>query len=696
MIRYGGDYNPEQWPREVWDDDVVLMQRAGVNLATVAVFSWARLEPRPGEYDFGWLDEVLDGLHAGGIRVDLATATASPPPWLAKLHPETLPVTEDGVRLAVGSRQQYCPSSPVYRERARRLVQQMVDRYAAHPAVDLWHVNNEYGCHVARCYCEVSAEAFRGWLERRYGTVDELNRAWGTAFWSQRYDGFEEVEPPRAAPSFRNPTQLLDFDRFSSDELLACYRSEVEVIRAGSDLPITTNFMGFFKPVDYWAWAAEVDIVSDDTYPDPADPLSTPYAAMVRDLMRSLGAGAPWLLMEQSPSAVNWRARNAAKAPGQMRAWSYQAVARGADGILFFQWRQSAAGSEKFHSGMVPHGGTDTRVWREIEQLGGELASLSGASVGLEGGRVRTPVAIAVDWDSWWAIEQDASPTTVSYLEVLFAWHRALSALGHAVDFVRADADLSSYRVVVLPAQFVVTEAQAANLSDWADGGGTLVVGFATGVVDAELRVHLGGYLGGARLRRTLGIRVEEFTPPAGADLRAVGGGEPPPVPLAGEVLGGAATGSVWAEVVRADDAEVVAAFGGAGDRTAGGAADAAPAALPPGLPDGAPAVTRRGTGSGAAWYVATLPDEVALRALVAGIADDAGVDRPAPVATGGEVDAVRRGDVVVVINHGSEEAVLDLDGRDLLSGDAARGLVLGPQGVAVVGEVDEAVDAVE
>ncbi|WP_395244183.1 beta-galactosidase [Agromyces sp. MMS24-K17] len=668
-IRYGGDYNPEQWPREVWDEDVTLMQRGGVNLATVAVFSWARLEPRPGEYDFGWLDDVLDTLHAGGIRVDLATATASPPPWLAKLHPETLPVTEDGVRLAVGSRQQYCPSSPVYREHAKRLVERMVERYAGHPALELWHVNNEYGCHVSRCYCEVSAAAFRGWLEARYGTVEELNRAWGTAFWSQRYDAFDEVSPPSAAPSFRNPTQLLDFDRFSSDELLACYDAEVEVIRAGSDVPITTNFMGFFKPVDYWKWAPHVDVVSDDTYPDPADPLSTPYAAMVRDLMRSLGGGAPWLLMEQSPSAVNWRERNAAKAPGQMRAWSYQSVARGADGILFFQWRQSAAGSEKFHSGMVPHGGTDTRVWREIEQLGGELARLSGEGVGLEGSRVPSSVAIALDWDSWWAIEQPASPTSVAYLEVLFAWHHALTSLGLAVDFVRADGDLSAYRAVVAPAHFVASDAQVANLAAYAEGGGTLVVGFGTAIVDEHLHVRLGGYLG-EPLRRTLGVWVEEFDPPAAPDLRATGGGEAPAVGLDGDVVGGSASGGTWAEVVRVEDAEVLATFTG-------------------GALAGAPAITRRATGrggaSGGGWYVATLPEPDALRRLAAAIVDAAGIELPEPIADGDAVEVVRRGGFVFAINHGAGPVSLRLAGADLLTGSEADGLELAPQGVAVV-----------
>lgn len=668
-IWYGGDYNPEQWPREVWDEDVRLMQRGGITLATVAVFSWARLEPRSGEYDFAWLDDVLDRLHAGGIRVDLATATASPPPWLAKQHPETLPVTEQGVRLAVGSRQQYCPSSPVYRERARRLVERMIDRYAGHPALELWHVNNEYGCHVSHCYCDVSAAAFRSWLEARYGTVEELNRAWGTAFWSQRYDAFDEVEPPRAAPTLRNPTQLLDFDRFSSDELLACYRSEAEVIRASSDVPITTNFMGFFKPVDYWKWAPHVDIVSDDTYPDPADPASPAYAAMVRDLMRSLGGGAPWLLMEQSPSAVNWRARNAPKAPGQMRAWSYQSVARGADGILFFQWRQSAAGSEKFHSGMVPHGGTDTRVWREIEQLGGELRQLSESGVGLEGSRVPSSVAIALDWDSWWAIEQPASPTSVSYLETLFAWHRALTSLGLTVDFVRADGDLSGYRVVVAPAHFVATDAQVSNLAAFAESGGTLVVGFGTGITDEDLHVRLGGYLG-EPLRRALGVWVEELAPPAAPDLRADGGGAPPPIALEGDALGGGAHGTAWAEFVRVEDAETLATF------TEGALA-------------GWPAVTRRaigeGAGGGAAWYVATLPEPAALGRLVARIAESAGVEVPPPVTTGVQVEVVRRGDLTFVINHGADAAEMQVGGTDVLTGAAASGLELPSQGVAIV-----------
>jgi len=660
---YGGDYNPEQWPAEVWCEDVRLMNRAGVNLASVGIFSWARIEPRDGEFDFAWLDEVVELLHRGGVRVDLATATASPPPWLALAHPEMLPVTAEGVTLSSGSRQAYCPSSPVYRRYAGRLVEALVERYAGNPAVELWHVNNEYGCHVSHCYCDTSAAAFRSWLAAKYETVDALNDAWGTAFWSQHYASFDEILPPRAAPTFKNPTQVLDFDRFSADELLECYRAEVAIIRRSSNLPITTNFMGFFKNADYWKWAAEVDIVSDDAYPDPADPLSPQYAAMQRDLMRSLGGGKPWLLMEQSPGAVNWRERNAAKLPGQMRAWSYQCIGRGADGILFFQWRQAAAGAEKFHSGMVPHGGTDTRVFREVEALGAELRSLSELE-GLYGAAVPADVAIVFDWDAWRAVEQEASPTRISYVAGVFAWYRALSAAGLTVDFARADAALSGYRMVVVPSLFAASDGQLAALDTYATGGGTLVVGYLTGILDENLHARTGGYLGA--LRETLGVWIEEFAPPAGPDLAALGGRLAPPVAVQGAVLGGAASATLWGEYVRVESpsVSVQAEFDG-------------------GVLDGLPAVTRHERGSGTAWYVATQLDEAPLTALVDAIAAEALVER-LPVVPG--VEFVRRGSHVVAINHSGAPVTLDLPGTDALTGASGDGLVLAPQGVAIVG----------
>ena len=652
-IWFGGDYNPEQWPKDVWDEDVQLMQRAGVNLATVGVFSWAKLEPREGEFDFAWLDTVIDKLHAGGVRVDLATATASPPPWLTHTYPEVLPVTADGVRLSAGSRQQYCPSSPVFRRLSRRLVTALAERYGAHPAVELWHVSNEYGCHVSHCYCDVSADAFRGWLRARYGPIEALNDAWGTAFWSQSYSTFDEVYPPRTAPTFRNPTQLLDFDRFSSDELLDCYRGEAEILRAATpDIPITTNFMGWFKPVDYWNWAEHVDVISDDSYPDPADPLAPAYGAMTRDLMRSLGKGKPWLLMEQAPSAVNWRAHNAPKAPGQQRAWSYQSVARGADGILYFQWRQSTAGAEKFHSGLLPHAGTDSRVWRETEQLGGELATLDE----VVGTRVSAKVAIMFDWDSLWSIEQTATPAEHSYFEGLFAWYREFYTRNVVVDFVSPSFSLEGYDLVVVPSLFVATAAAAQNLDAYARAGGQLLVTYQTAITDENARISAGGYLGA--LQATLGIRVEEFAPLAAP----AGSSEIPTIGITGDDFG-AGTGELWSEYLHADAAEVKATF------TTGSL-------------DGWPALTRNAHGSGAAWYVATHPDDALRGALVQKLLGEAGIDS---VAGDAGVEIVQRGELTFVINHGSSDAAVPVTGTDLLSGAVAPGLRLAAQGVAII-----------
>jgi beta-galactosidase len=649
-IWFGGDYNPEQWPREVWDDDVTLMQRGGISLATVAVFSWAKLEPREGEFDFEWLDVVLDKLHAGGIRVDLATATASPPPWLTHSYPEVLPITAEGVRLAAGSRQQYCPSSPVFRRLAARLVTALAQRYGAHPALELWHVSNEYGCHVSHCYCAVSAESFRAWLREKYATIEALNFAWGTAFWSQQYSTFDEIYPPSAAPTTRNPTQLLDFDRFSSDELIACYRVETAILRAATpNIPITTNFMGWFKPANYWKWAAEVDVVADDSYPDPSDPLSPVVGGMVRDLMRSLRGGQPWILMEQAPSAVNWREHNAPKAPGMQRAWSYQAVARGADGILYFQWRQSVAGAEKFHSALVPHAGTDSRVWRETEQLGAELGRLGEVA----GTRVPARVAIMFDWDSWWSIEQSALPAQQSYIDGLFAWYREFYDRNVVIDFVSPTSTLDGYSLVVVPSLFVMTVDAARKLDAYVQSGGHLLVTHQTGITDENGHISAGGCLG--ELQQTLGVRIEEFAP-----LAAPTGQPLPGISMTSELLG-AGRGEIWSEFLHARTAQVQATFSG-------------------GALDGWAALTRNSAGTGAAWYVATLPERAARGALVQHLLDEAGVE-----FGHGPLEVVGRGDLTFVINHGSDSQHVPLAGTDILTGMPAAAIVLESQGVAII-----------
>ena len=617
-IRYGGDYNPEQWPEDVWADDVRLMRGAHVTTATVGVFSWARLEPRPGEFDFGWLDRVLDTLHGGGIRVMMATATASPPAWMAVRHPETLPVDERGVRLGFGSRQQYSPNSAVYREYAARLVRELGRRYAEHPAIEAWHVNNELGCHIVNSYDDESVAAFRAWLERRYGTVDELNRAWGTAFWSQRYDSFSEVDAPRAAPTFRNPTQLLDWQRFGSSSLLELYRLERDILREiAPGKPITTNFVGFLPWVDYWQWGSELDFISDDAYPDPADPTWYVTLAAQRDLMRGLGDGKPWLLMEQSPGAVNWRDRNMRKQPGQHRAHSLNAVARGADGILHFQWRQAAAGAEKFHAAMVPHAGEHTRLHREIVALGAELAELSATDA--FGARVPARAAIVFDWESWWVVEQEAVPARIDYLATVVAWYGALLRRGVTVDFVPASASFAEYDLVLAPVLQVASPAELDALAAVAERGAQLVVTYQSGILDRDLHVYLGGYLGGegSRLQQALGVAVEEFAPLGDAEDRAR-------LDDGTEVI-------AWLEDLQVRDAEVVAHF--ASGPVAGGAA-----------------ITRRGS----AWYVGTQPDQAGLDAFIGKVLAAAGID-PAFGEPVFGVETVVRGGSRFTINHTPE-----------------------------------------
>ena len=652
-IAFGGDYNPEQWPEEVWAQDVELMRAAGVNLVTVGVFSWALLEPRPGRFDFAWLDRVLDLLHDGGIAVDLATATASPPPWLAARHPESLPVTRDGVRMSIGSRQAYCPSSPAYREAAVRMATAMAERYAAHPALALWHVNNEYGAHTPRCYCDVSARDFRSWLERRHGDLDALNAAWGTAFWSQRYGDWEEIQPPRIAPYSSNPAQELDFRRFCSDALLACYELEREVLaRVTPDVPVTTNFMGLFEPLDYWAWAAREDVVSHDAYPDPEDPVSHVDAALACDLMRSLRGGQPWMLMEQAASAVNWRPRNRPKRPGAMRRISLQAVARGADAIMYFQWRAAQRGSERFHSAMLPHAGTDSRTHREIRALGAELERLRP----VVGARVPAQVALLHAWDSWWGLEAPDHPSTELRLADRIRDHYGpLWEADVPVDVRPPEADLSAYRLVVVPNLYLLSAEAAAGLARYVAGGGHLLVSFFSGAVDHEDAVWPGGWPG--PLRDVLGLAVEEFWPLAPGESLELRSPD-------GTALG---TASVWTEVLVPAGAEVVAEYAD-GDLA------------------GAPAVTRHRHGDGVATYVATRPDPAAMAALLEEARAAAGVAE-APLRAPAGVEVVRRGDAIFLLNH-TEEAVtvpLSKAAESLLDGRRHDGEVELPAGGAEV-----------
>ncbi|GAA3882455.1 beta-galactosidase [Tessaracoccus defluvii] len=504
-ISYGGDYNPEQWPEQVRADDVAAMVRAGVTLVTVGVFSWGTLQPDPDTWDSAWLHRVVDDLWAAGIAVDLATPTASPPPWLGTLHPETLAVTEDGVRLGHGSRNHFCPSSPVYRAACLDVARRLGEEFGDHPGVTLWHVGNEYG---QRCLCDLCAEGFRAWLRSRYGSLEVLNEAWGTAFWSQHYSSWAQVGVPRRVPYLLNPAQWLDHRRFVSDLLLDCYRDQRDVLRPlVGGRPITTNFMGFFELADYRSWAAEVDVVTDDHYGDPADQEQPSRTALVHELMRSLGNGR-WLMMEQAMGAVNWRRHNVPKTSSQRRRDVLRAVAYGADGVLSFQWRQSRSGSERFHSAMLPNAGEDSRLHRDVVALGAELARLDGVAGAPVGGRV----AMLFDWDSWWAAREPSVPSRDrDPLETLHAWYRPLWERGIRVDLVASTSDLGGYDLVLAPSQHLLRPEALAGLRTHLARGGQLVMGPFSAVVDGNTALLPGPFPAG--LTDLLGARGEQWWP---------------------------------------------------------------------------------------------------------------------------------------------------------------------------------------
>lgn len=655
-LAWGADYNPEQWPPELVATDVALMQEAGVTMATVGVFSWALLEPEPGVFTFDWFDRVLDLLTEGGIAIDLATATASPPAWLHQRHPEILPVTADGTTLGFGSRQAWCPSSPIVRDHQLRLVDALAARYGDHDGVVLWHVGNEYGCHVARCHCEVSRDAFRTWLEDRYGDVDGLNDVWGTAFWSQHYTGFDQVGTPAATPSLPNPTQQLDFRRFSSDALLDCYRAERDLLRQHTPaIPITTNFMALwtFDGVEYADWSDEVDLVSNDHYLRGTDERPECELAFSADRVRGLAGGDPWLLMEHSTSAVNWQPVNLAKAPGELARNSLAHVARGSNGAMFFQWRQSLAGAERFHSAMLPHAGTDTRVWREVVEMGAHLRALAEVA---DTATAPARVVVLSDTTSEWALGRPSLPVVgISHGEVARSVYTAFWDRNVACDVVPPGSDLDGWDVVIVPAVMLVDDGMADRLAAAATRGAHVVVTFASGLADLNDHVIPGGYPGA--FRDLLGIVSEEITPPRAGEA----------VHLDNDWVG-----TRWFEDVTVRDAEIEAS-----------AVD--------GPRPGGPAVTRATRGAGAAWYVATWLDEDGWGALVHDLLAATGIAPVADVDPG--IEAVRRigpsGSWLFLLNHADEpRSARGVHGRDVLADRSATGVVEVPAGgVAVVHE---------
>jgi beta-galactosidase len=596
-IAYGGDYNPEQWPREIWEEDITLMHQAGVNLVSVGIWSWAKLEPREGEFDFEWLDQLLDLLHEGGIRVDLATPTAAPPAWFYKKYPQARVVHRDGTVMTNGSRGMAAPSSPDYLRACANITRALAERYSNHPALAMWHVHNEYGAPVSDSYDEASRDAWRIWLRERYDTLDGLNEAWGTSFWGQTYYEWDEIPTPALSATVTNPAMRLDYTRFSSDAVLRCFIQERDIIKEYSTAPVTTNFMALNCPsMDLWAWAQEVDVVSNDYYLEAADPRNQIKLSLDADLTRSIARGKPWILLEHSTSGVNWQDRNVAKKPLEMARNSLATLARGADGIMFFQWRAARFGAEKFHSAMLPHAGTDSRIFREVCDLGARLAELS--EQGVIGTTVPADVAILWDWESLWAQGLEWRPSIdANARERILEFYTQLWEDKVTIDFAHPEQDLSRYKLVLAPASYLLTDAASENLKSYVAAGGTLAVSYFSGIVNENDTVRHGGL--SVAVDEVLGLRIEEFLPLREHEIVSIS--------TTGALGEGQYTGTVWADDIVLNGAEPVATY-------------------VDGPKPGGVAITRNEFGQGSAWYISSRVMGEDLCGFVGALYEDAGV----------------------------------------------------------------------
>lgn len=669
-ILYGGDYNPEQFPKEIWDEDMRLFRLAGIDTATINVFSWSLNQPDEETYRFDWLDELMNKLHDSGMRACLGTGTAAHPAWMARKYPDVLTVTYDGKRRKYGRRHNSCPNSPTFRRYAGQMASKLAERYKDHPALLLWHVNNEIGI---RCYCDNCERAFREWLKQRYGTLEQLNQAWYTRFWGHTFYDWEEIVLPSAlSEGLQNSNSdqtafqgiTLDYYRFNSDSWLECYLIECRAIKEIiPDAVVTTNFQGngTYKPLDYFRWAPHLDIVALDIYPENHTPES--YMALRYDLMRGLKDGAPFLLMEQSPSVINWKAVNPLKRPGVMRLRSYQAVARGAESVMFFQLRRSLGAYEKFHGAVIDHAGHEhTRVFKECAELGQELQRLGS---GLLGARTESRVGLLFDWENWWAVELGGGPSVhLKYLDQMQKYYDAFYELRIPVDFIHEGTELGRYDLVVAPLLYMAKPGLARKLEQFVQGGGTFVTTFFSGIADEHDRVVPGGYPG--ELRRLLGIWVEEIDALFPDRRNRIVVKQP------FGLLDGSYECRLACEIVHPEGAETIAVFGEDFYR-------------------GSPALTRHRYGQGEAWYAATEPDRRFLGQWLQALCEAKGI-RPLCAAPPGVEVAERAKDGAIytfVLNHSDAAQKIHIGDdirQELLSGGTVSGEIeLAPKGVMIL-----------
>ncbi|MBA9087690.1 beta-galactosidase [Fontibacillus solani] len=640
---HGADYNPDQWLHDpkVLKEDIRLMKLANCNVMAVGIFAWAALEPEEGRFDFAWLDRVLDTFTENGIFAWLATPSGARPAWMSQKYPEVLRTGANRVRNLHGERHNHCYSSPVYRERTAIMNAKLAVRYAKHPAIVGWHISNEFG---GDCHCEYCQAAFRSWLMAKYGSLEALNLAWWTTFWSHTYTDWSQVESPAPHGDIAVHGLNLDWRRFVSHQTVDFYKHEVSALKAANpELPCTTNMMDWFYNLDYRTFADELDVISWDAYPTwheaSSDGNVAARFAFNHDLFRSLKKK-PFMLMESTPSLTNWQAVSKLKRPGMHRLSSLQAVAHGADTIQYFQWRKSRGSSEKFHGAVVDHVGHEhTRVFQDVAELGRTLAGLNE----LIGTRVPAETAILCDWDNRWVINDAQGPRNsgLHYEQTVMQHYRALWELGIPVDIVGSNDDFTNYKLLIVPMAYLLRQESGEKIEQFVRGGGTAAVTYWSGIVDENDLCHLGGFPG--PLRTTVGIWSEEIEGLYDHDRNSV-------LMNADNTLGLDGNFEVreLCELIHAETAEVLAVYGE--DFYAG-----------------RPALTVNRLGDGRAYYLAArITEDTFYQSFYNKLVEEAGVCHAIRSVLPAGVTAQLRSDgdtdYVFLLNFSGSEASVELD----------------------------------
>jgi len=636
---YGADYYPEHWPEERWAEDALLMQEAGLNVVRVGEFAWTQIEPQEGVFDFDWLDRAIALLAEHGIQTVLGTPTAAPPAWLMRAYPECFLVDVHGQRLTYGHRRNTCPTQPIYRDYSARIVTAMAEHYAENPNVIGWQVDNEFG---DRCYCESCQQAFQEWLKRKYGSLEALNAAWGTNFWSHIYSAWQEIPLPWATSYTHNPGLALDYRRFMSETYADYQRLQLAILRHLSPGKfITHNLMGFRYPkLNYYDLAKDLDFVAWDNYPRFRGLPDLAALALSHDTMRGIKGKNFWVMEEQGGPAGQIEAGTTPR-PGEIPFWAWQAIAHGADGIVYFRWRTCRFGAEEYWHGILDHHGLPRRRYREVAEMGATIGRI-GAEI--EGSRFQARAAMLLSYDSRFAFQNQPNNPSFSYEALLATIYRALWKQNVGVDVVSPEVDLSDYDVVIAPALYVVEDDGAERLSAYVAGGGTLITTCRSGVVD-EHNTMVDRPLPGL-LADVCGIEVEEYDSLDGEMTLSI---------VAANTLGRETySARIWADVLELGEARVLARY--ASEYYAGRAA-----------------VTVNRFGDGQAVYVGTIADQQFWNRLMGWVCEQRHISAPLATPKGVEVTVREAGGAryLFVLNGTDEEQTVDVGdgGHDLIAG---------------------------